>query len=170
SREREILLPVTHPDLRPATYFKSLPGLVRLFTRETVKDVYFASIVLAGALFIFANAKTVGSVYGTNTYPVTYQVLDFASGSFGIFIVIVTALYAGELVWRERDAQMALIADSAPTPTWLPFIGKLLTLMLVQASLQVVVMVCAILVQLFSGYTKLELGQYLYRLFVMQLP
>ena len=163
-------IPAVTADLRASAYLKSLPGLVALYYRETVKNVYFLAIVLAGALFIFANAKTVGSIYGTNTYPVTYQVLDFASGSFGIFMVIVTALYAGELVWRERDAQMALIADSAPTPTWLPFIGKLLTLMLVQASLQVVVMVCAILVQLFSGYTKLELGQYLYRLFVMQLP
>jgi ABC-2 type transport system permease protein len=157
-------------DLRASAYFRSLPGLVRLLTRETMKNVYFASIVLAGALFIFANAKTVGSLYGTNTYPVTYQVLDFASGSFGIFMLIITTLYAGELVWRERDAQMALIADSAPTPTWLPFLAKLLTLMTVQAALQVVVMICGILVQLFSGYTKLELGQYLYRLFLLQLP
>jgi hypothetical protein len=40
----------------------------------------------------------------------------------------------------------------------------------VQALLQVVVIVCGILVQVFSGYTKIELGQYLFRLFVLQLP
>ena len=45
-------------------------------------------------------------MYGTNTYPVTYQVLDIASGSFAIFMLIITAFYAGELVWRERDARM----------------------------------------------------------------
>ena len=31
-------------------------------------------------------------------------------------------------------------------------------------------MACGILIQLFNGYTKLELDQYLYRLFVLQLP
>ena len=40
----------------------------------------------------------------------------------------------------------------------------------VQAVLQLVVMACGILVQLFSGYTKFELGQYVYRLFALQLP
>src|SRR5205085_6290599 len=124
-----IALPSTTADLRASAYFAGLPGLVRLYFREIVKNIYFASIVLAGALFIFLNAKTVGAIFGTNTYPVTYQVIDFASGSFGIFMIIVTALYAGELVWRERDAQMALITDSTPVPTWATFFAKLFTLM-----------------------------------------
>ena len=164
------VLPSATADLRASAYFAGLPGLVRLYYREVVKNIYFLSIVLAGALFIFVNAKTVGAIFGTNTYPVTYQVIDFASGTFGVFMIIVTAIYAGELVWRERDAQVALIADSTPSPTWLPFLAKFAALLLVQASLQLVVMLCGILVQLFHGYTKLELDQYLFRLFTLQLP
>ncbi len=163
-------LPDAALDVRARTYLRQLPGLVALYLRETVKNVYFVVIVLAGAGFILANAKTAGTIFGTPTYPVTYQVLDFASGTFGLFMLIITAFYAGELVWRERDARMALIADSLPTPSWLPFIAKLATLMATQALLQLVVLVCGVLVQLFMGYTKLELGQYLFRLFVLQLP
>jgi len=151
-------------------YLGQLPGLVRLYLRETVKSPYFVAIVLTGALFILGNARVIGSIYGTNTYPVTYQVLEFASGTFGLFVLIVTAFYAGELVWRERDARVAQIADSLPTPTWLGFAAKLLTLFAMQALLQVIVMVCGILIQLASGYTRLELGQYVYRLFALQLP
>ena len=163
-------LPATVLDTRAVAFLRQLPGLVALYLRETVKNVYFVVIVLTGALFILGNARVVGSIYGTNTYPVTYQVLDFASGTFGLFMLIVTVFYAGELVWRERDARMALISDSLPTPGWLPFIAKLATLMGMQALLQLVVLVCGVLIQLFSGYTKLELGQYLFRLFVLQLP
>jgi ABC-type transport system involved in multi-copper enzyme maturation permease subunit len=151
-------------------YARQLPGVIALYLRETVKSPYFVAIVLTGALFILGNARVVGSIYGTNTYPVTYQVLEFASGTFGLFVLIVTAFYAGELVWRERDARVAQIADSLPTPTWLGFTAKLVTLFAMQALLQLVVMACGIAIQLASGYTHLELGQYLYRLFALQLP
>src|SRR4029079_6950409 len=77
--------------------------------------------------------------------------------------------YAGELVWRERDARMALIADSMPVPTWLPFLSKVLALFATLAVVQLVVMGCGILVQLGKGYTRLELGQYLHTLFGLQL-
>ncbi|MDQ3027673.1 MAG: hypothetical protein M3R58_14375 [Pseudomonadota bacterium] len=169
-RLRTAPLPSVTLDHSARGYLRQLPGLVRLYLRETVKNVYFGVIVLAGALFVLGNAKVVGSQYGTNTYPVTYQVIDFAAGTFGLFALIITAFYAGELVWRERDARMAQIADSLPQPTWLGFFAKLITLMGVQALLQVVVMACGILIQLFNGYTKLELGQYFFRLFVLQLP
>src|SRR5262249_50769312 len=130
-------LPESPRNLSSSAYLRALPGLVRLYFRETVKNIYFLAIVIAGALFIFVNATTVGAIFGTKTYPVTYQVVDFASGSFGLFMIIITALYAGELIWRERDAQMALIADAAPTPAWLTFAAKLATLFAIQAALQV---------------------------------
>jgi len=163
-------LPAVTLDTRTAAYLRQLPGLVRLYLRETLKNVYFIALAVAGALFVFANARTIGSLYGTTTYPVTYQVIEIAGGSFALFSLIITAFYAGELVWRERDARMAQIADSLPQPTWLPFLAKLFTLMGVQVVLQAIVMVCGILIQLFSGYTKIELGQYLFSLFVIQLP
>jgi ABC-2 type transport system permease protein len=167
---RVAALPVVTLDTSAGAYLRQLPGLTRLYLRETIKNVYFIVIVLTGVLFVLGNAKVVGSQFGTNTYPVTYQVLDFTSGAFSLFVLIITAFYGGELVWRERDARMAQIADSLPQPTWLGFVAKLLTLMGVQAVLQGVVMACGIVIQLFSGYTHLEIGQYLFRLFVMQLP
>ena len=65
---------------------------------------------------------------------------------------------------------MALITDSTPAPTWLAFAAKLAALFAVQALLLAVVMACGILVQLFQGYTRIEPGQYLFRLFVLELP
>ena len=163
-------LPVVTRHLSQLDALRELPAMVGLYTRQTMKNAYFIVIVLAGALFVFANAKTLGAIYGTTTYPVTYQVLDLVSGLFRLFILVVMALYAGELVWRERDAQMAQLTDSLPTPTWLPLTAKLLTLFAILAVVQAVVMACGMIVQLGHGYTKLEPGQYLYRLFLLQLP
>ncbi len=163
-------LPAATRDLRAIAYVRELPALVALHLRETMKSPYFLAIAVTGALFILANARVIGTLYGTNTYPVTYLVVQFASGTYGIFLLVITTLYAGELAWRERDARMALITDSLPVPSWLPLAAKLLTLFAVLAVLQLVVLVCGVLIQLFSGYTRLELGQYLFQLFVLELP
>jgi ABC-2 type transport system permease protein len=138
-----------------------LPGQAWLAFKETVKNVYFLVIVLAGVLFVVLTAQLAGSMYGTRTYPVTYMMIQLATGGFGLFTLIIVTFYAGELTWRERDARMDQIMDALPIPGWLPFAAKLAALLLVGVVLQAVVMACGIGVQLFRGYTHLELPLYL---------
>ena len=70
------------------------PVLTPLSGRDELDAPAFESLLehlIAGgssALFILGNARVIGSIYGTNTYPVTYQVLEFASGTFGLFVLI----------------------------------------------------------------------------------
>ena len=49
----------------------------------------------------------------------------------GLFVLIIITFCSGELVWRERDARTDQLIDALPIPTWMPFISKLLALMLV---------------------------------------
>ena len=107
----------------------------RFLGRHTAFDALL-TIVLGGVLLVIGNAITLGSFYGTNTYPLTYKVLDLVGGLFSLFVLIVTAIYAGELVWRERDTRIEDIADSMPAPTWLGFLAKFAAL----AGLQVALM------------------------------
>jgi hypothetical protein len=88
--------------------------------RETTKNIYFLVIVLAGVLMMYAASLDMGSIYGTNTYPVTYQVLDMVSASFALFMMVITTFYAGELVWREREARMGQMLDACPCRTGCP--------------------------------------------------
>ena len=162
-------LPAARPDRSAAAYARMLPGLARLYLGEILKSPRFLTIVLGGVLLVAGNASTLGSIYGTNTYPLTYKVLDVVAGLFNVFVLIVTAIYTGELVWRERDARMDDIADSMPAPTWFAFLAKFATVVVLQVVLLAVVMLCSMAVQLLHGYTKLELGQYLFQLFVLQL-
>lgn len=163
-----VLTPMATTDRRTGAYVRMLPGLVRLYLGEILRSPRFLTIVLGGVLLVIGNALTLGSFYGTNTYPLTYKVLDLVAGLFGLFILIVTAIYTGELVWRERDVRMDEITDSAPAPTWLGYLAKLGTVLLLQLILLLVVLVCSIGVQLAQGYTRIELGHYLFELFVLQ--
>jgi len=157
-------------DRSARAYARMVPGLARLYLSEILRSPRFLAIVLAGVLLVLGNAATMGALYGTNTHPLTYKVLDVTSGFFSLFVLIVTAIYAGELVWRERDTRFDDITDSAPAPTWLAFLAKLGALFALQAVLMLVVLGCGVGVQLAQGYTRIELSHYLIELFVLQLP
>ncbi len=143
---------------------------VWLNLRESVKNVYFVVIALAGVLTLFTLSVNLGGLYGTNTYPVTYQILELIHNAFTLFLFVVTTFYAGELVWREREARMAQFIDALPIPSWLPLIAKLLALIGLQAFLLFVAMLCGMMIQLFKGYFALEPGLYLHSLFLIELP
>ncbi len=138
--------------------------------RESVKNIYFAVLTLAGVLALVASSLDLGSIYGTPTYPVTYMVLDMIREVFELFLLVVTIFYAGELVWRDRDQRIAQMLDALPVPTWLPLAAKTLALVGLQAFLLLIAMVAGMLIQLFKGYFGLEPGLYLRTLFTVMLP
>jgi ABC-2 type transport system permease protein len=154
---------------RPVRGLALLPRMTWLYLRETVRNVYFGVFALAGVLFVIASSTTSGSLYGTTTWPVTYQMLELVSGTFAVFMLLIVTFYAGELVWRERDQRLDQIVDALPAPTWLPLAAKLLALMLVPVLLQVVLMVCGIAIQTVKGYHHYEPWLYVRELFGIQL-
>ncbi|MDB4950685.1 MAG: hypothetical protein JWM27_3334 [Gemmatimonadetes bacterium] len=134
-----------------------------------VRNVYFYAIVAAGIAFLVVASTTVGSIYGTTTWPVTYEVLDILGGSFALFVLIIITFYAGELVWRERDLRSQQIHDALPVPTWVPFAAKLGALIGVVAVLLVVVLAAGIATQAAKGYYRFEIPLYLRGLYGVQL-
>jgi hypothetical protein len=138
--------------------------------RESVKNIYFAVIALAGVLALAASSLNLGSIYGTNTYPVTYQVLEMIREVYSLFMLIVTTFYAGELVWREREARMAQMVDAMPVPGWVPLLGKTIGLIGLQALMLAVAVVTGMGIQVAKGYFVLEPGLYLHVVFGIMLP
>jgi hypothetical protein len=114
-------IPSVKPVFSIGSNVKAFARLTWLGFTETVKNIYFAVIVLAGILFMIAAARTTGDLYDTPTYPVTYEMVELLGGSFSLFVLIVITFYSGELVWRERDAGTHELMDALPLPTWVPF-------------------------------------------------
>ena len=158
------------PDFAQRNLAGLLVKMSWLNLRETIKNIYFVVIVLAGVLTMYAGALDMGSLFGTNTYPVTEKVLEMVSASFTLFMLVITTFYAGELVWREREGSIALMLDALPVPNWLPLLSKLFALISLQALLSLVIMLCGMSIQVFKGYYRLDPGLYFEALFLTHLP
>lgn len=113
---------------------------------------------------------------GTPLLPRTEYVLTFLTASLNnpltvwVIIPMLTLLWAGELVWREREAGLGEITDAAPVPEWVPFLGKFLGLGGILAVWMAVLMAIGIVIQVKMGYDRFETGLYLKVLFGLQLP
>jgi len=86
-----------------------------------------------------------------------------------ILIPLLIVFYAGELVWRERDAGLSEIADTTPVPDWLFFLGKFLGLGLALVVWMAILMTAGVLGQARMGYFDFEILLYLRILFGIQL-
>jgi ABC-2 type transport system permease protein len=138
--------------------------------KEVVTNVYFYAIVVAGLVFLIPAAQQVGRLYGTYTWPVTYQVLEMLGGTFSLFVLIVITFFTGEMVWRERDLRVNQLVDSQPVPDWVPYLAKLAALGVVVVLLLATVMLAGMLTQELKGYHNYEVGLYAKTLFGMYLP
>jgi ABC-2 type transport system permease protein len=167
---RKDSLPDVHPTYTTGAMMGNLWGLAVNECMTLLRNVYFRIILLFGMLLLFVASTQLGQIYETATLPVTYQVVESFGGTFTLFIVILTILFGGELVWREREFRMSNITDALPVPNWIFYVSKLSGLMFMQVILMTVVMVCGIIVQLSKGYTDIEPLLYIQYLFGFLLP
>ena len=78
-------------------------SLTRLRIRTITHEISFWAIVVLLIGFAINNGHFAGHLGDENVWPVTYLMLQAVEGSATLFFIIVAALYAAELVWRERD-------------------------------------------------------------------
>ena len=87
-----------------------------------------------------------------------------------VIVPLLIVFFAGELVWRERDAGLGEITDAMPGSEWAPFLGKLLGLGLILVLFMALQTAAGMLAQVILGYQDFEIALYLKILFGLQLP
>lgn len=107
---------------------------------------------------------TTALVLGELTAPLSDEL------SRWVIVPLALVLFAGELVWRERDAGLGEIGDAMPGSAWVPLLGKLLGLGLVLIALMALLAAAGMLAQAILGHQDFEIGLYLTALFGLQLP
>ena len=113
---------------------------------------------------------------GVPLLPVTARVVMELTGSLSdelsrwLIIPLLVVYFAGELVWRERDAGVAEIGDAMPGSEWPSLLGKFLGLGLVLAVLMAALAAAGMLAQAILGYHHFEIGLYATILLGLQLP
>ncbi|CAN5584543.1 M1 family aminopeptidase [soil metagenome] len=98
------------------------------------------------------------------TAPITY------ASDYRMMIPLLIVFFAGELVWRERDARLSENVDATSVPEWVLLFGKFLGLGLVLAAFMAALMLVGMLAQVIRGTYDFQIGLYLKILFGFQLP
>jgi ABC-type transport system involved in multi-copper enzyme maturation permease subunit len=139
--------------------------------REIAATKAFLFILAGAMVVVFAAGWDVGTeVYGTDTWPVTHLIAGTVMSSFlPPVIALIIAVFAGELVWREREVGMADIAAVAPVSNGVALVGRFLALVAMLAVLQVAFMGAGMILQALQGYTRFEVDVYLKLLFGIKL-
>ncbi len=161
--------PIAHPTFSSASSLRHLLSLTQIQFKETTRNVFFLVLMLAGFLFSMLTAAGISNPFANRTWPVTYQMLQMASTGFAIFALAIIIFYSGELVWRERDAQLNQVIDALPLQRWVLFCSKLFTLMLVQVLVVLLILAAGMVVQIAQGYYHFQFGLYFRELFLNRL-
>lgn len=165
----KINLPEVSFDYSLKQNLKTTWSLSNLDFKFIVKNWVFISILIVGLLFILITASVIGEVFGTNTYPVTWQMLLIPGGTFGLFINLVTFLFAGLLIHRGTTTRMNHLIDSTPVPNWVLLTSKFIALIKMQLILLFVILLAGVLYQTYSGFYDYEIGHYLKELLGLKL-
>ncbi|MCH9661733.1 MAG: peptidase M1, partial [Bacteroidetes bacterium] len=134
------------------------------------KQPSFWGIVICGMIIILINSVNLGTVYGVDSYPATYFIVEELQETSIYFFIIILVFYSGELVWKERSVKLHLIYDATPMSSLMKLTGKYIGLNLVYVVLMLALMSSGIIFQTWSGYYKYELQVYLYGFFLEILP
>ena len=149
---------------------------VLAITARSFRDIVFARgflVVVAVAVVVVLAGTELMEHMGVPIVPVTgfiAQRMGDAQDFFGFVAPLMCVVYAGELVWRERDAGLGPIVDATPLHDWVPLLGKGLGLGLALAVWQGLLMVAGVITQLRMGHADLQPMLWLQMVFGLGLP
>ena len=109
-------------------------------------------------LFVLINAR---HPYGRPNHPLTVTLIPKLEEIFVILPLVIVIIYAGELVWRERERRVHEIIDAAPHPNWAYLLPKTAAIGLVLLSLFLASAAAAATTQLALGWERIDAATYL---------
>jgi hypothetical protein len=151
-----IALPAVRLQSSAAAQWQQFLHQARFDTRSVLTGAPFLIMLLLGLLEMFAVLTFSGQIFGTKVLPVTSHMTIVLGSGLNLFLTIVLAVYAGELIWRERTLRVAETVDACAVPNWVPLAAKLVALIGVIAVFCIVCTLFCIGYQLIHGYTHLQ--------------
>ncbi|MFN5853245.1 MAG: M1 family aminopeptidase [Pirellulaceae bacterium] len=106
-----------------------------------------------------------GERYGVSSFPVTYLQVQKIEGSLNIFILAMLTVFAGWLIWRDRDAKMHEMLGSAAAPQTARLLAHLASLLALVAAIYLMAILSSVLSQASRGYHRYQWGVYFQLLF-----
>jgi ABC-2 type transport system permease protein len=155
-----LVLPKVAQTFDRGSSWRQFLAVVRLEAKTIFKGIPFLIMLVLGMANIWGNSVGAGERFGTPVLPTTATMIDVIFGGFLIFGMLITAFYAGDIVWRERTLKLSEVTDTMPLPTWAQWTAKFTALIVVAYTTLVAAILTAILIQTAKGYHNYELAVY----------
>ncbi|GFE89110.1 ABC transporter permease/M1 family aminopeptidase [Steroidobacter agaridevorans] len=153
-----------------ATAFGQFIHLAWFDTKSVLRSIPFLVLLAFGLFNYLGSSVAIDNTFGTPIYPVTALMMQSMQGSYQFLLIIIVTFYAGDVLWRERDARLAEVTDSLPVPNWVPLLSKLGAITAVVVAFVGFGVLAAIGYQLWHGYTNLEPLVFLQAAFIDSWP
>lgn len=170
SLPNDIAIPTAHKHFGLKAKWVQLKQFSWFYFISICKQSSFWGIVICGMIIILINSVNLGTVYGVDSYPATYFIVEELQETSIYFFLILMVFYSGELVWKERNAKLDLIYDATPKSSFINLVGKYIGLNLVYVVLILALIFSGVLFQTFSGYYNYNPQVYLYGFFLEIFP
>ncbi len=163
--------PIPRPSFGRAAAWRQLARQSGFEVRGVVRSVPFLIILVMGILNVAGASTMVEQMAGTPVQLRTHLMITAIEQAFLLFLLIILTFYAGELVFRERQAKLDEIMDALPVPNWVLWGGKMIALVAVMVLVLLAGALATITVQLFHRYTDVQPGLYAFGLgFMVGVP
>jgi ABC-2 type transport system permease protein len=161
------LLPAVLTRFSFATGVQQFLSLSRIYFRNIFREIPFWAITFVMVVTSLTNGHFAGQQSESNVWPVTYLMLQAVEGIAPLLLYIVATMYAGELIWRERDTHFEQIHDALPFRGWIDTLSKLVALGAAELFLLTLILICGVVSQIIGGYYHFELAQYAEELYLI---
>lgn len=156
-----ISLPAVRPTSGWSTQLRLFRGLVRSdFVGLLRTPITWIIVGLCMTMLVFALSE-VTHMFGNYSLPVTYNVIDLIRSVSLVIMVVIITFYSGELVWRDREANVDGITSALPLRLRTIVLAKYTVLLLIGLGLLVLMGLAGMGRQLIGGYMHLQPGLYL---------
>jgi ABC-2 type transport system permease protein len=155
------LLPKVQQHFSSLETWKQLFYLARFEFVKMTRSPFFIIFCLLGIIAMSFISRFMGAIFDTETYPVTYQIIQVCVPFFQVFIILLLVFLSGTIIWRERESKTDELVGTTPVSNATLFFSKYLGLLYVIALLMVIVTITGVLIQLSMGFHDIDLSQYL---------
>lgn len=160
-------LPKVTYDYSIQQQIKNIWRISNFHLASIVKNPMFLLIVFLGLLAVSFILARVTNLDEMSILPATRIMLSIPAFFFNTIIMLLTFIYAGMLVHKDRNSNSHQLIDTKPTSNWTFLLSKLLAVIKMQAILLLVMLVAGIGLQVYNGYYQFELELYFFHLFTI---
>jgi ABC-2 type transport system permease protein len=132
-----------------------------------LKNWAFISITVVAILLTWLVLEQGLPIQGTNTLPVTKNIIQLTQAGLSLFIMILIFLFSGMLLHRGRISYMDQLVDASPVSSWVMQFSKFLAIVFMSYILYALMIIIGITFQATKGFYDFEVPLYFFDFYVI---